>query len=172
MAANLSHFLGVVLSSTVINITMLNNPELNKKLMVGENLQLEWKYNTSRMTHSERRLWIIALYLYNFTDSSKIMIVKRLNGTGVTKSNPYGFIPPKMFQRMDYNISMDYAKLLLRGTNFDDYGISFESLSTDKLAFERFTEVLIVGKLISILLVIQTSFDLFLTSPIIFSNII
>ena len=151
---------------------MLNNPELNKKLMVGENLQLEWKYNTSRMTHSERRLWIIALYLYNFTDSSKIMIVKRLNGTGVTKSSPYGFIPPKMFQRMDYNISMDYAKLLLRGTNFDDYGISFESLSTDKLAFERFTEVLIVGKLISILLVIQTSFDLFLTSPIIFSNII
>ena len=172
MAANLSHFLGVVLSSTVINITMLSNPELNKKLMVGENLELEWKYNTSRMTHSERRLWIIALYLYNFTDSSKIMIVKRLNGTGVTKSSPYGFIPPKMFQRMDYNISMDYAKLLLRGTNFDDYGISFESLSTDKLAFERFTEVLIVGKLISILLVIQTSFDLFLTSPIIFSNII
>ena len=176
MAANLSHFLGVVLSSTVINITMLNNPELNKKLMVGENLQLEWKYNTSRMTHSERRLWIIALYLYNFTDSSKIMIVKRLNGTGVTKSSPYGFIPPKMFQRMDYNISMDCAKLLLRRTNFDDsagYGISFESLSMpDKLAFERFTEVLIVGKLISILLVIQTSFDLFLTSPIIFSNII
>ena len=173
MAANLSHFLGVVLSSTVINITMLNNPELNKKLMVGENLQLEWKYNTSRMIHSERRLWIIALYLYNFTDSSKIMIVKRLNGTGVTKSSPYGFIPPKMFQRMDYNISMDYAKLLLRGTNFDDYGISFESLSMpDKLAFERFTEVLIVGKLISILLVIQTSFDLFLTSPIVFSYII
>ena len=172
MAANLSHFLGVVLSSTVINITMLSNPELNKKLMVGENLELEWKYNTSRMIHSERRLWRIALYLYNLTDSSKKIIVKRLNGTGVTKSNPYGFIPPKMFQRMDYNISMDYAKLLLRGTNFDDYGISFESLSTDKLAFERFTEVLIVGKLISILLVIQTSFDLFLTSPIIFSNII
>ena len=172
MAANLSHFLGVVLSSTVINITMLSNPELNKKLMVGENLELEWKYNTSRMIHSERRLWRIALYLYNLTDSSKKIIVKRLNGTGVTKSSPYGFIPPKMFQRMDYNISMDYAKLLLRGTNFDDYGISFESLSTDKLAFERFTEVLIVGKLISILLVIQTSFDLFLTSPIIFSNII
>ena len=172
MAANLSHFLGVVLSSTVINITMLSNPELNKKLMVGENLELEWKYNTSRMIHSERRLWRIALYLYNLTDSSKKIIVKRLNGTGVTKSSPYGFIPPKMFQRMDYNISMDYAKLLLRGTNFDDYGISFESLSTDKLAFERFNEVLIVGKLISILLVIQTSFDLFLTSPIIFSNII
>ena len=151
---------------------MLSNPELNKKLMVGENLELEWKYNTSRMIHSERRLWRIALYLYNLTDSSKKIIVKRLNGTGVTKSSPYGFIPPKMFQRMDYNISMDYAKLLLRGTNFDDYGISFESLSTDKLAFERFTEVLIVGKLISILLVIQTSFDLFLTSPIIFSNII
>ena len=151
---------------------MLSNPELNKKLMVGENLELEWKYNTSRMIHSERRLWRIALYLYNLTDSSKKIIVKRLNGTGVTKSSPYGFIPPKMFQRMDYNISMDCSKLLLRGTNFDDYGISFESLSTDKLAFERFTEVLIVGKLISILLVIQTSFDLFLTSPIIFSNII
>ena len=172
MAANLSHFLGVVLSSTVINITMLSNPELNKKLMVGENLELEWKYNTSRMIHSERRLWRIALYLYNLTDSSKKIIVKRLNGTGVTKSSPYGFIPPKMFQRMDYNISMDYAKLLLRGTNFDDYGISFESLSTDKLAFERFTEVLIVGKLISILLVIKTSFDLFLTFPIVFSYII
>ena len=38
----------------------------------------------------------------------------------------------------------------------------FESLSMpDTLAFEKSTEVLIVGKLISILLVIKTSFDLF-----------
>ena len=128
MAANLSRFLGVMLSSTVINITMLSNPELNMKLMVGENLELEWKYNTSRMTHSERRSWRIGLYLYNFTDSTKRMIVMRLNGTGVSRSSPHCCIPPKIFQRMNYSISMDYAKLLLRRTNFDDsagYGILF-----------------------------------------------
>lgn len=161
MAANLSRFLGVVLSSTVINITMLNNPELNKKLMVGENLELEWKYDASSMAHGEHP-WSIALYLYNFTDSTKMKLVRRFNGTGELVRSP--LIPPKTFQRMNYSLSVDYATFLLRRTNFDDsaaYGISFESFSSDKLAFERFTEVLIVGKLISILLVIKTSFGLF-----------
>ena len=146
MSGHFSCFLGSLFLDAVMDVTMMKYPNQNKKLMVGENLELEWRFNVTRITDKQ---WSISLFVYNFTSKSKIRIFRRRE-TGIIARNPD--IQLSISRRLNYSFPdcICYAKLQLLNTNFEDsagYGISFETINvTNDQSLEKVTEVLIVGK--------------------------
>lgn len=144
MVINLHFFIGSLLVNAVMDIEMLESPRESKKLMVGEMLELQWKYNVHG---SARSSWKISLYVYNYTSNAKNkLIILQRSGKTVVRS-PL----PLVYQRLELEVSYDAARISIPTTTFDDtagYGIAFEPSPWNNTVrpFEKVTDVRIVGK--------------------------
>ncbi|CAB4040681.1 Hypothetical predicted protein, partial [Paramuricea clavata] len=117
------------------DIEMLECPPESKKLMVGEKLELQWKYNVKV---SERNQWKISLYVFNNTNNAKntLLVLDRSGKIIVRQSLPL------VYQRIDLKLSHNIARISIPTTTFDDtagYGINFKP-STGKNSLQKVTD--------------------------------
>ena len=142
MAINLHYFIiGALLLNAAKYIEMLECPPESKKLMVGEKLELEWKYDVKV---SARNQWKISLYVYNYTGGAKNTLLI-LDRSGIIFPRQ---ALPLVYQRIDLKLSLKIARISIPTTTFDDtagYGINFKS-STRTKSIQKGTDVTIVGK--------------------------
>lgn len=139
-------FLGVLSLNTSREINMLEYPEPIKMTILGEKLELQWKYQVNKSGNNN---WKISLYEYNYNSGTKTKILALLQ-SGITISNP-NYLPLGLL-KLNMELSYDKAEISIPNTTFDDsitgYGIIFQANDGNGAEgyFEKFTEINIVGR--------------------------
>jgi hypothetical protein len=126
---------------------MLEYPERMKTIMLGQKLELQWKY---QIIESPNQKWKISLYEYNFNSGTKTKLLALLQ-SGLTIINP-SYLPQGL-ERLNMELTYEKAKISILNTTLNNsaagYGILFQGIYDidGEEYFEKFTEINIVGRL-------------------------
>ena len=125
---------------------MLEYPEGMRTVILGQKLELRWKYQIIR---SPRNKCKISLYEYNFDSGTKTKLLVLLQ-SGLTISNPN--IWPQGLRKLNMELSFEKAEISILNATFHyskgGYGIIFQDyhgLNSDE-CLEKFTEINVVGR--------------------------